>query len=131
MTGPREWRGDHRQWFSKSDFGILRYVQFLALAYLAWVIAGDGGDRLRAGGGALGRAWAPVLNVILKVGQQSLAVFVVSILVGRLNGFLLDVIGRELWSMIVINGFGMMLLVATAYTAGWFKSHPWRVERSA
>ena len=127
----REWRAEHRQWFSKTDFGILRFVQFLALAYLAWVIAGDGGDRLRAGAGSLGRAWAPVLAVILKVGQQSLAVFIVSILVGRLNGFLLDIVGREVWSMIVINGFGMMLLVLTAYTAGWFKSQPWRVERTS
>ncbi|MEM8537857.1 MAG: OpgC domain-containing protein, partial [Pseudomonadota bacterium] len=127
----REWRVENRQWFSKTDFGILRYVQFLALAYLAWVIAGDGGDRLRAGANALGRAWAPFLAVIMKVGQQSLAVFVVSILVGRLNGFLLDVIGREVWSMILVNGFGIMLLVVTAYAAGWFKSQPWRVGRAA
>jgi hypothetical protein len=127
----REWRGDHRQWFSKTDFGVLRYAQFLALAYLAWVIAGDGGDRLRAGASALGRAWSPVLATILKVGQQSLAVFVVSILVGRLNGFLLDVIGRDIWTMVAINGFGMMLLVLTAYAAGWFKSQPWRVGQSA
>jgi len=125
----RTWRAEHSQWFSKTDFGILRYVQFLALAYLGWVIAGDGGDRIRAGAGRLGRAWAPILALILKVGQQSLAVFVISILVGRLNGFLLDVIGRDIWTMIAINAFGMALLVLTAYCAGWFKSQPWRQGR--
>ncbi len=126
----RTWRGDNSQWFSKTDFGILRYVQFLALAYLFWVMAGDGGSRIRAGASALGQAWAPVLAMILKVGQQSLAVFVTSILVGRLNGFLLDVVGRDIWTMLVINLFGMTLLVLTAYVAGWMKSQPWRVKGS-
>lgn len=124
------WRGDNPQWFSKTDFGILRYVQFLALSYLCWVIAGDGGGRIRAGANALGQAWAPVLAMILKVGQQSLAVFVISILVGRLNGFLLDVVGRDIWTMLAINLFGMTLLVLTAYVAGWMKSQPWRAKGS-
>ncbi|KMW59921.1 OpgC protein [Candidatus Rhodobacter oscarellae] len=125
----RQWRVDNPQWFSKTDFGVLRYVQFLALAYLGWVIAGDKGDRIRAGTSALGRAWAPMLAIILKVGQQSLAVFVVSIIVGRLNGFLLDIIGRDIWTMVGINFFGMALLVITAYGAGWFKAQPWRAKR--
>lgn len=124
----RDWRADNSQWFSKSDFGLLRYVQFLALAYLAWVIAGDKGNRLRAGVGTLGRLWAPVLAIFLKVGQQSLAVFVVSILVGRMNGILMDLIGRDTWTVVAVNFFGMLLLVLTAYGAGWFKSQPWKVK---
>ena len=122
----REWRIDHRQWFSKTDFGILRYIQFLSLAYLGWVIAGEGGSRIRAGASTLGQIWAPFLAAILKVGQQSLAVFVVSILVGRLNGFLLDVVGRDIWTMTLVNAFGVILLVVTAYSVGWFKAQPWR-----
>lgn len=124
----REWRADHRQWFSKSDFGILRYVQFLALAYLGWVIAGDKGNRIRAGAGYLGRVWAPMLAAILKVGQQSLAVFVVSIIVGRSAGVLMDLIGRDTWTVVAVNLFGMILLILTAYVAGWMKSQPWRVR---
>lgn len=127
----RDWRADHGQWFSKTDHGILRYVQFLSLAYLGWVIAGDKGNRIRAGAGLLGRAWAPVLAFILKVGQQSLAVFIISIIVGRTNGVILDLIGRNNWTVVGVNLLGMILLVLTAYLASWMKSQPWKVERSA
>ncbi len=124
----RDWRSEYAQLISKSDFGLLRYVQFLSLAYLAWVIAGDKGNRLRAGAGWLGRIWAPFLAIFLKVGQQSLAVFVVSIVVGRSNAFLMDIIGRDTWTVVGVNLFGMMLLVLTAYGAGWFKQTPWKVK---
>ena len=125
----RDWRQDNAAWFSKSDFGILRFVQFLALAYLGWVIAGDKGNRIRAGASWLGRLWAPVLAAILKVGQQSLAVFVVSILVGRSLGFVLDVVDRSYWTMTWVNALGVALLIITAYGAAWMKKQPWRVAR--
>jgi len=122
----RDWRGDNRAWITKSDFGILRYVHFLALAYLMWVLAGDKGSRIRAGGGPLGRIWSPVLRVILKVGQQSLAVFVVSMFTARLMGFAMDVLGRETGTALLVNFAGAGVLIATAYVAGWFKSNPWK-----
>lgn len=122
----REWRVANRPWFSKSDFGILRFVQFLALAYLAWVIAGDKGKNLLPGSGALGRIWDRILKLILKVGQQSLAVFVVSMFLARFSGFALDVLGRDVLTVVGVNLAGMGVLVLVAYTAGWFKSSPWK-----
>ena len=124
----REWRSNNSQWFSKGDFGLLRYVQFLSLDYLAWVIAGDKGNRIGAGASLVGRIWAPFLAIFLKVGQQSLAVFVVSIIVGRTNGFILDIVDRATWTVVAVNLFGMFLLVLTAYGAGWFKTSPWKVK---
>ena len=122
-----DWRTENRQLISKTDFGLLRYVQFLALGYLAWVLAGDKGARLRAAGThAFARVWNRVLALILKVGQQSLAVFVVSIFVARFNGFALDVLGRDTATVLAVNGFGCACLVVTAYVAGWFKSVPWK-----
>ncbi len=113
----------------KSDFGLLRFVQFLALAYLAWVLAGDRGDNLLARGtGLLARIWAQVLKVILKVGQQSLAVFIVSMFTARVMGFVMDLTGRSVTETLLVNLGGAMILVATAYGAGWFKSQPWRVK---
>ena len=127
----RDWRADNRQWISKSDFGLLRYIQFLALAYLAWVLAGDKGHRLRVSTtSALARAWDKVLTVILKVGQQSLAVFVVSIFVARFNGFAMDVLGRDTGTVLAVNAFGCGVLILTAYLAGWFKSVPWKPKAS-
>jgi len=112
----------------KSDLGPLRYGHFLALAYLAWVAVGPRGARLAPsdsdGPGA--RAWRTGLAVILKVGQQSLAVFIASMYLARLMGVALDVTGRTPLNAVLINLAGMALLVAVAYGAGWFKSAPWR-----
>jgi hypothetical protein len=122
----RGWRSDNSAWITKSDFGVLRYVHFLALAYLMWVLAGDKGSRIRAGDSWLGRAWGRLLNIILKVGQQSLAVFVVSMFVARLMGFTMDVLGRETGTVLLVNLAGAGILVAVAYVAGWYKSGPWK-----
>ena len=122
----RDWRRENTAWISKSDFGILRYVHFLALAYLMWVLAGDKGNRIRAGQSALGLAWGRLLRIILKVGQQSLAVFVVSMFTARLMGFAMDVLGRDTGTVLLVNFAGACVLVATAYVAGWFKSNPWK-----
>lgn len=115
----------------KTNFGILRYAHFLALAYLAWVVAGEGGRRLvAADSGAGARIWHALLTVITKVGQQSLAVFVFSMAVARLLGFVLDQIGRTPASVALINLTGFAMIICVAYVAGWFKSHPWRSKRS-
>jgi hypothetical protein len=126
----RDWRIENRGLFNKSDFGILRYVHFLALAYLCWAAAGEGGARLRAvGTGALSRLWSGLLAMILKVGQQSLAVFVFSMFFARLSGFVMDQIGRNAWNMTLANFIGFAALIAVAYTVSWFKAHPWRVSK--
>ena len=126
----REWRIENRQLISKSDFGVLRYVQFLSLAYLAWVIAGDKGNRLRVTATHIGaRIWERIQTIILKVGQQSLAVIDVSIFVARFNGFAMDMLGRETGTVLAVNAFGCGCLILTAYLAGWFKSVPWKAPR--
>ncbi|MFK7878222.1 OpgC family protein [Roseobacter sp.] len=123
----RDWRIANTIWITKSDFGLLRYVHFLALAYLCWVAAGDKGVRLLATGtGLLARIWQQALAIILKVGQQSLAVFIVSMFTARVSGFVMDNIGRDTWTVVGVNLAGMCVLVLTAYCAGWYKSQPWR-----
>jgi hypothetical protein len=123
-----EGRGAVVPLIDKTDFGILRYVHFLALAYLAWVAVGPRGARLappdRDGAGA--QVWRTGLAVILKVGQQSLAVFIASMYLARLLGVALDVTGRTPLNAVLVNLAGMAILVAVAYGAGWFKSAPWR-----
>ena len=121
----REWREEWRWAITKTDFGVLRYVHFLALAYLCWAAAGEGGRRLFAGAGAARRAG---LAMITKVGQQSLAVFVTSMLLARLFGAALDAVGRSGATVTAANLGGWALLVATAYLVGWFKAAPWRVR---
>ena len=111
----------------KTGFGLLRYTHFLALAYLAWVIAGENGANLLARGtGMLARIWGIMLAMILKVGQQSLAVFIVSMFLALVMGFVMDMTGRGTLNALLVNLGGAAVLVAAAYGAGWFKSNPWK-----
>jgi hypothetical protein len=127
-----DWRAANAALFDKSHFGVLRYVHFLALAYLAWVAAGAGGRRLVADEGTpAGRLWGAAVRVLMKVGQQSLAVFVFSMALARLSGFALDQIGRGLVTTTLVNLAGVALLVSVAYGVGWFKSEPWRGRPAA
>ncbi|MBC7163958.1 MAG: OpgC domain-containing protein [Roseovarius sp.] len=125
-----EWRIENPGLFNKSDFGILRYVHFLGLTYLCWVAAGEGGARLRAAGtGIVARLWSGLLAMILKVGQQSLAVFVFSMFFARLSGFVMDQVGRNSWNMTLANLAGFGALIAVANTVDWFKGQPWKVSK--
>jgi hypothetical protein len=65
----------------------------------------------------------------MKVGQQSLAVFVFGMFLARVNGWVLDVIGRDAATWALVNLAGFAALIACAYGAGWFKSQPWKARR--
>lgn len=107
--------------FSKTDFGILRYVHFLALAYLAWVAAGPEGIRLRQEGW-IGMA----ISVICRVGQQSLAVFAASMVLARLLGAVLKLAGSGPLAALAVNLAGFALIIAVARITAYFKSQPWK-----
>ena len=125
----REWRNEYNVLINKTDFGVLRYVHFLALAYLCWMAVGEAGRRILPPqtGGMLAEAWRRILAVIMKVGQQSLAVFITSMFTARLLGVALDTLGRNsLFNQIIVNLAGFAILIGVAYGVGWFKSQPWR-----
>lgn len=126
VTWISEWRGDWALLFGKTNFGVLRYVHFLALAYVAWVCAGPGGAWL-----SIGRAWTSVVGVVRKVGQQSLAVFVTSLVIARFLGIAFDVVDNNFVTVTMINLVGFGILIATAYFVGWIKGQPWRTPTSA
>lgn len=187
--------------------GALRYVHFLALAYLAWVAVGEGGRRLRealplaprperrratlAAFGAVaalltapwayldvmgdgqpalavlppasvammgwlslihaaagvtliwnilprpwvellvGPVWLGAVEVLRKVGTQSLAVFMTSIPLSQLLGAALDLSGRNPLSVAAANVFGVAVLIGAAYFVSLMKSQPWRSPAGA
>ncbi|WP_107989026.1 OpgC family protein [Breoghania corrubedonensis] len=105
----------------KTHFGILRYVHFLSLAYLAWIAAGEAGARLRGSG-----AWGVFVRIVQKVGQQSLAVFLMSLVAAQAIAIVRDQVSTEDYmGQIVSNLVGFAILIATAYVVGWFKQAPW------
>ncbi|WP_297579386.1 OpgC family protein [Roseibium sp.] len=120
----REVRESIRPLWVKTEFGLFRYLHFLALAYLGWVAAGEHGKRL-LGHGAV---WGWFVRIVQKVGQQSLAVFMASLVIAQAAGLLRDMVwGRGDWiPQILSNLFGFAALIAVAYVVGWYKSEPWR-----
>lgn len=100
----------------KTHFGILRLVHFAALAYLAVHAVGEGGRRLKG----------PLVKVVSKVGQQSLAVFITGMVVAQILGMALDHTDRGLLATAAANLAGMAVLTATAYLVAWFKAAPWK-----
>ncbi|MEM6588873.1 MAG: OpgC domain-containing protein [Pseudomonadota bacterium] len=126
-----EWRTEYRYLFTKTDFGILRYIHFLAVAYVAWVLVGPKGDNIQPRGDGIGaRVWTVILKWIMKVGQQSLAVFITSMYLARLLGALFDQVGRTHFTMLWVNALGFAIIIVIAYGAGWFKSQPWKKRKS-
>ncbi len=105
----------------KSDFGILRYVHFLALAYLAWVAVGPLGIRLKQS------SWrGAAVGVISRVGQQSLAVFATSMVMARVLGAFLNLAGGGALAVLAVNCVGFAVIIGVAKLAAFFKSQPWK-----
>ncbi len=121
----REIREDIRFLITKTDFGALRYLHFLALAYLAYVWAGPKGVNIPKTG-VSGR----LVDVVRQVGQQSLAVFLASLVIAQFMGFVLREFDRGLLTMATVNLVGFALLVVVARVAAWFKAQPWRRQPS-
>ena len=117
----REIRKSAAPLINKTDFGILRYIHFLALAYLAWVAVGPAGARLRHDGWA-GR----IIAVICRVGQQSLAVFAASMVLARVLGAVLKLAGNGPLAALAVNLAGVALIIAVARISAYFKGQPWK-----
>ncbi|MEO1493964.1 MAG: OpgC domain-containing protein [Pseudomonadota bacterium] len=117
--------------------------RWIGLAHLAFLIAVIPflwhciGERARTW--LVRDAFLTCVPVIRKVGTQSLAVFLVSIVLSRFNGWWMDAMGqfmqstdwiylqpRDVWMLALVNGTGIGVLIATAYFAAWIKRQPWR-----
>jgi len=105
----------------KTDLHILRIVHFAATAYL--VLSAVAHWRIRLDG--------PVGRHVIKVGQQSLASFLLSLVVARIAGVGFEMTGGDATAAVLINLTGLGLVVAGAHLVGWFKSAPWSAPRRA
>jgi hypothetical protein len=106
-------------WLDKTHLGPLRWLHFIALAYMA-VYALKGRESW------LSRGWVPAL--ISKLGQHSLPVFQVSLVLSYIGGMVLDRAGHTFWSLLIVNMGGCGLLISTAYLLAWFKENPWKSD---
>jgi hypothetical protein len=117
----KAWRADWRVLIDKTNFGFLRYVHFLALAYLAWLAAGLSGENLTRTPFMQG-----LTRILTRVGQQSLAVFASSIVLARVLGAVLNALGSGFWASLFVNVLGFFCIYAIANLVAFSKSEPWK-----
>ncbi|MGB0505770.1 MAG: OpgC family protein [Pikeienuella sp.] len=119
--------------------GLAQLLHLAAFIPFVWHSVGDNSRQWLLKDGFLS-----IVPVIRKVGTQSLAVFLVSIVLSRFNGWWMDSMDayidhvgwtylqpRDVWMVLLVNGTGIAILIATAFSVGWFKSQPWRQRRPA
>ncbi|EIJ41617.1 hypothetical protein BegalDRAFT_0705 [Beggiatoa alba B18LD] len=100
----------------KTNFGILRWIHFLALAGLTQYLL---------------LYWQSFFHTrfaqyTAKIGQQGLALFLCSMILSYVAGMIMDYTGRHILDTILINMFGLYCLWILAYMIGWFKTVPWK-----
>ncbi len=114
--------------------GLFHLAHLAALITMIWHSIGDDARHW-----LVKDAFLAAVPVIRKVGTQSLAVFMVSIVLARFNGWMMDTIDawimgqqfsylapRDVWVVGLTNIWGFGVLIATAYSVSWFKRQPWR-----
>jgi hypothetical protein len=100
----------------KTEFGLLRYAHFLALAYVAYSAVTVLGSRME------GR----VVDIACKVGQQSLPAFLASLVLSQAAGITMDLVGHSYVKVAAVNLIAFAALIAVTHIAAWFKSAPWK-----
>ena len=115
------WLDDLREYLepfvSKTNLGILRWLHFMCLAYLAGALL-KGREQILEKAGPL-----------VKTGQQSLPVFLTGMGLSYIAGMALDELGRNILISALVNAAGIASLILLAYVMAWFKSQPWRSQR--
>jgi len=106
-------------WLNKTEFGILRYVHFLAAAYIVVVLL-KGREQWLA---------SPLGRPVMQCGKQSLPVFLFAMAISRYAGIVLDHTDREPWQAILVNAGAIAVLIGIAYLIGFLKREPWRQKR--
>lgn len=105
----------------KTHVGLLRFVHFLALAYVAFILAGEGGRRLKG----------PVAMICQLAGRQALAVFLTGLWLSVVCGYLFQRLGAGFFGTVVVNVGGIAVMAGVAFLVDWVKAEPWRVAGKA
>jgi len=111
-----EWRLSHEPLVDKTHLGILRWIHFLALAYLMNQLFHRKAHWLYM---ALPR-W------IATVGRQSLPMFLFGAFLSYLGGMALDWTDRGAFIALCVNAVGLGLMFLAAAGLSWLDSKPWK-----
>lgn len=104
----------------KTNLHPLRVVHFFALAYVALALVERYSVRFAS--------WPA--RTVIGVGQQSLAVFLTSIVTARAAAMAFQLYGTGLAVSAAVNLFGAVVIILASIVARAFKSTPWRKAAS-
>lgn len=96
------------------------YVYFISLAYVAVPLIGRCLHLFQHG----------AAHALVVAGQQSLAVFLATVVLADLGGVMFDVKGTGPLMQVLVTGVGFLALTALAYLVAWYKSVPWKARRA-
>jgi hypothetical protein len=103
----------------RSNFHILRFIHFLALAYLAVSVIAFYPRLL---------ATAPA-RILATTGRETLAAFLASIPIAILGGTALDQFGASPASVIAATLLSWAAIIGVAYLANYVEAKPWAAPR--
>ena len=96
----------------KTNIDILRFLHFLAMAWLVRVLVPADTALLR---------W-PVFHPLRRCGEQSLLIFCIGTFLALSAQIVVSYFEESLLSQIVVSVAGILVMCAAAYVATWFKS---------
>lgn len=103
----------------KTNLGPLRWLHFIALAILI-----RAGLKNRPG---LLQHW--LTQGFIKMGQQSLPIFLIGMVLSHLGGMMLDQYGHGASVLVFVNVSGILLLTVLAYAISWLDTKSWKQYR--
>ena len=104
---------------NKTNLGLLRWVHFMALAILIRAVLQN---------------WPTLINHwsaqgLIKMGQQSLPIYLSGMVLSFLGGIMLDQYGHGASVLFFVNVGGILLLTISAYALNWLDTKPWKQYR--
>ncbi len=111
-----EFREQWEPMLNKNHEGILRYLHFLAMAYLVASFMRTRQHWLQSN----------LARPIIIMGQQSLPIFMLGTCLSFVGGMLLDGTNADLIDSLWVNLAGIGLMLITAQFLNWLEQKPWK-----
>jgi hypothetical protein len=105
-------------WLEKTRFGPLRWLHFLALAYLMKILSERHPHWFRC------RA----AQTIATLGRQSLPIFLFGMSLSYVGGMAFDQLGEGPGTLVLVNAGGALLLLGAGQALDWLGSAPWKTS---
>lgn len=109
-------REDWKPLLSKGHLGFLRYLHFLAMAYLAYCFMHKRQHWLQS----------KAARSIVALGQQSLPIFMLGTCLSLIGGMLLDNFKMDFLESTWLNIAGIIIMLASAQLLNWLDQKPWK-----